>query len=570
LFESNGTVAFQNELGVFVEAFVEQHLHSILTPIVKGDNTGRSHLQWNEWLDQMSGFGIGNQSSDALMIAVFWQWKNEGFHTRNVGTAEVPELRRLDTPECKAFYDFDRWVRDRREAEKLACNRPHAEHELFRRLTGDDQSLTATRTAAKFYKLQGYLQQEPDKKVYKSEGFCVMLPDDRKKGHKTHRFKKVLHVHRFRGRLLFRAAQDLQLLEQCKSQSAIEKIQGAFTFLVLRPSDRTRPSGLRDSDYCTTVIQETHRPTIDLQIHPKQKRAAQLPVSIYRAQLQLPSSRIAAARLHHPQFNSSRIWNRLASRLQKASQRECVNKAVAQLARQSTIDTLQMVTLPDTQPLADAVIETHSFMHMETTKYTDSCENGKITKDKCNAKPSRKKNIRSDKAARRASVQTMLDEEMEFVTELHSTPYAPIESQSTAVLTTVAAAPVVIEPESITEAPAPARKRICDEPLGGTDYGNAKRHKQTDGYEDDDEDDDRGMHLRLYQLRAEWRSHKIEAASSVFRDNENEVARLSSDDEEDDCDGTDDENCWQVFKAAQRADEALPNNLKCILRQTRE
>ena len=99
MFESNGSEAFQNQLGVLVEAFVEQHLHSILNPIVRGEKTSRSHLQWNEWLDQMSGFGIGNQSSDALMIAVFWQWKSDGFKVCRDNHTAVPELTRFDDHE---------------------------------------------------------------------------------------------------------------------------------------------------------------------------------------------------------------------------------------------------------------------------------------------------------------------------------------------------------------------------------------------------------------------------------------------------------------------------------------
>ena len=331
-FESNNTDAIQNEIGTLVVAFVEQHLHSILLPVALGQDSGHSNLEWNQLLNQQNGFYTSNQSTDALIICVYFHWKSTGFRVEADRDYHIPVLDVIDRPEAKAFFDFNFWVRETRQSERTAAERPYAEHELFRLQNGNDQALCSTRVPENLYKLVGYLFTEPEKQAYKSEPFKVALPDEQTSGNKTLRMSKVEEINAFRGNLLHRAAVDLQFYRTMDALS-VDKIKEACAFLILRPRTENLPHGLRMSDYCTRLVQPPAPVTLAtetatlvvggaapelLQIHPKQRLAGKAPVSA----VALASSAAAAARLHHPFAECVRRWKAICSRIVNRMERE--------------------------------------------------------------------------------------------------------------------------------------------------------------------------------------------------------------------------------------------------------
>jgi hypothetical protein len=520
MFESSNTADVHNRLGVLVEAFVEQHLHYILIAIVKGENTHRSHFVWNELLNQQSGFGIGNQSSDALMIAVFWQWMHEGFKLCTVGRHAVPELHRFDTAESYNFYNFDKWVRERRKAEKTASNRPLAEHGLFLRQTGDDQCLTATRAPSKFYRLTGYLHTEPDKLLYKSEAFCVMLPSELKATLKTHRYSKVLSVNEFRGQLLFRAASDLNLTAGISDQ-CIPTVMEACTFLILCPFDPSSSPGLRNADYCTKVVvaprvvdsnanagdDVLHTMPVDLKLHDKQKRAGEPPLLIRRAATQLPSSYLAASKLHDPQITSSHKWNLVAYRLRERVRKQRAMEAMRKSTRKTAYKTLRMVEPPETTPLAGAFIKAPSLVRtmspVRKKKQTSSSRN----------------------ATKRSSLKDMVDGEAEFVyahTNQSKKAARVFDAHpiSDALDEDIFMLPVVVAPRSVAyvttvDTTLPVLEKEAN--LKPIEHGNSV----------DDE-----PQSKMSQMRSEWRHDKHTDAFFLSDNDKNPFDHRGSDDEE--------------------------------------
>jgi hypothetical protein len=546
-----------------VEAFVEQHFHSILRPIVGGNGYERTHLEWNKWLDQMSGFGVGNQSTDALMIAVFWNWKHAEFQVRERLGNAVPNLRRANTPESEQFYNFDEWVRQLRADEKLMGNRPHTEHEMFRRQASDDRILTTSRMPSSFFKLHGYMHSVPDRQIYKSEPFCVMVPDDNKLDLKTHRYTKVHSVYSFRGNLLFKAARDIRMLSCVNDPLQLQKIENAFTFLVLRPFNSSRPSGLRSANYCTEVVDVSLARQFTL--HPKQKRTGTPFVYVSSSHIELPGSKAAAAHLH-----KSREWRRLAMRLKRSHFKQTAAVVLREHLKENNATDLDLVQPPDLWPLSGEVLrDTYLHAASPTPCDEDAFKRSakKIPQQACdlldatnasqcalpalNVKPTcrarTKKKQKKGKSTYINHLQSMIDDEFEFVS---ATPSYSHTSHAPVLTTGAAMSALDVSVDDMHPVHTYSDEMQASELFGDSTDDSSHEEK-----------DCTSQQTKLHRLRYEWRSSKNTAAFDTFVFDKNTFSSSSS---EGDSDG-DDNWEWQLNCMAKSGDASMPKKLKRIL-----
>jgi hypothetical protein len=544
-FESANNSEFQNQLGTLTQAFVEEHLLSILEPVALGEETGRTHLQMNAWLDQMSGFGVGNQSSDALMIAVYWQWKNRGFPMGDYISELIPRLSMLLTAESMAFYDFSTWVPQRRLAEQSKAARPQAEHELYRLQTGDDQALCSSRAPDFFYTLRGYLHEEPDKKVYQSEGFCVYVPDDTRKKNKTWRYSKVKDVYGFRGSLLHRAGARLHFYKNLGfDKLRTDQCEAATQWLLIRPERKPAANGMRSNHFFVTalpppppvvistetmdVIAGGGSPT-SLQLHPKQKLTGKKPVSVI-TQVELPGSAVAAAALHHPVVVASKTWKGLVTRLynrtKKAELKErfdylfsFVHELVLERRLETSLGALEppmttplaeddnmeteMVRLKSPSPVAEKpVVEAKGKGKRKDTSKGKGKE--KAPKDVSYDEPSafvsgsRAARAKSVSAAKKKKKDKAAVKEMEEGEREYAEP-SPSACSSDLVTVATASAAASAVSEAKTSSPVPCEKRGPEE---GTANEDAKRPKQL-------EPEDPELMSKIQQMRAEHRNDQM-------------------------------------------------------------
>jgi len=313
----------ENEIGVMIESFVEQHLHQILRTITAGTNSERTHLEWNRFLEQSSGFGTGNQSTDALLVAVFYIWHYDGFPVGQYLDSHVPLLSSDDTEEARSFYDFDTWARRLRSTERTKANRFLCEHNIYRRCLSDDQELTTTTHMKDYMYVNGCLNGGPDRKAYSSEPFRVNMPDADKRGNKISRYDRCKMIYEFRGRLLFHAANQIGLFDSMDDSSR-RCIKQACSWIVLRPLVPNAPPSLRDIGFYVNVRPNTTPlASSDISLHAKQKRTRNQ-LYVGKAPPMLPSEAAASEHSAHRRNVRNTIrddhimhcmWRRVAFRL---------------------------------------------------------------------------------------------------------------------------------------------------------------------------------------------------------------------------------------------------------------
>jgi regulation of enolase protein 1 (concanavalin A-like superfamily) len=604
-FEAANNHEFQNQLGTLVEAFVEEHLLSVLLPIALGQETGRTHLEWNRWLDQMSGFGVGNQSTDALMMSVYWQWKSRGFRVGYDVLMPIPRLEMFLTEESMAFYDFNTWVPKLRLAERNKGTRPQAEHELYRLQTGDDQALCSTRGPKMLYKLRGYLYEEPDRKVYQSEGFCAYAPDDKRKKNKTWRYEKLKDVYGFRGALLHKAGARLQFYANLGfDKQTTDLCEEATQWLLLRPEHKPAANGLRSNQFIIDVLQPpppvviaTETTTVvvgggspeTLELHPKQKVAGKKPVSVSIQQIQLPRSAAAAARLHHPVAVASKNWNRLLSgmhvRMQRAEVEERLLTGVFSYVRKWVLLRRQESFLgvfepPMTTPLAGGVeVEKAELMRLKSPSPVAEKSvvepKGKGIRKKGKGKAlavGSTKSANDDsfvpvsaskgkfmsavkkKKAQRSALKEMEDEEQQFQ-ELSPAQSSASASCAAGVMTASSATAAVAEATS--PSPVPCEKRGSEEG-DGTEDAEAKRPKQ----QQPEEPDDPELLTKLEQMR---RTHLKDKKALFSPTDEQLGGDMPSDSDDSDDDSPRRANANKL-KSVTWSVEPIPDTLKMLLR----
>jgi hypothetical protein len=489
------------------------------------------------------------------MICVFFHWRSTGFSVEADREYHIPVLNVVDSLEAKAFFNFDQWVRQARQAEKTAAERPYAEHELFRLQNGNDQALCSTRVPANLFKLVGYLFTEPDKQTYKSEPFKVVLPDEHLSGNKTLRMSKVEEINAFRGNLLHRAAVDLKFYRTMDALT-IEKIEKACAFLVLRPRTENLPHGLRTDVYNTRLVQPPAPVTLAtetatlvvggaapelLQMHPRQRLAGQAPVSA----VALASSAAAAARLHHPFAECVRRWQAMCSRIVNRMEREerASRFDVFQQVLQYKKNLLGELEPPNALPLVGPAMEPmpmvrHTSMSpIHGAAVMESKSKGITKPRKAEAKPKPKAGgltKQQKKAAALAGAKAMEAEEQAY----HHPPTvvaandAPLGAP--AVMTTASAF------STIAEALIPCEKR-GSERGGAPNSTEIKRAKAATS----DEEQELSMLSRTMQLRREHRNNLSEHRKDrkdrgVFKPIK-PVEMVAYDDESSDGDPDDDE-----------------------------